>query len=86
MNIEVHEDDDDDDEHQYINNNSYCGDDDDSDDYVYCLSSIFPNTMHRRQPVEYVYNRDSTGKEVSMETNLKLPRNKVAASYGNQRC
>ena len=48
MNIEVHEDDDDDDEHQYINNNSYCGDDDDSDDYVYCLSSIFPNTDDNR--------------------------------------
>jgi hypothetical protein len=52
------------------------GADDSDEDYVYCLSSIFPNTDD--DPVEYVYTRDATGRVVSMETRLKVPRNEEA--------
>ena len=46
------------------------------DDYVNCLSSIFPNTDDN--PVEYVYTRDATGRVVSMVTRLKVTQNKVS--------
>ena len=55
-------------------------DDDDAGankDYVYRLSSIFPNTDDN--PVEYVYSsRDSTGRAVSLETCLKVPKHEEA--------
>ncbi len=60
-----------------IHNKPHVGNDNDYDDanedHVCCfLSSIFPNTGNNL--VEYVYTRDSTGRVVSMEACLKVPR------------
>ncbi len=74
MKNKVHEDDDDVQAEKHLAHSE--GADDSDEDYVYCLSSIFPNTDD--DPVEYVYTRDTTGRVVSMETHLKVPRNEEA--------
>jgi hypothetical protein len=74
-----------------IHNKLHGGNDNDDDDaknedHVHCLSSILPNTGNN--PVEYVYTRDSTGRVVSMEACLKVPRKDAAvmeATVGKSR-
>ncbi|KAI2502872.1 hypothetical protein MHU86_11619 [Fragilaria crotonensis] len=39
------------------------------------MAEVFPNTDDN--PIEYIYTRDSTGRVISVDFRLKVPRNEV---------
>ena len=39
------------------------------------MAEVFPNTDDN--PIEYIYARDSTGRVISVDFHLKVPRNEV---------
>ena len=50
----------------------------DDEDYYHGkvdMAEVFPNTDDN--PIEYIYTRDSTGRVISVDFRLKVPRNEV---------